>query len=78
MSKVVSCITAYDQVSVDFDELQPNVSHQPHVLLVDLLERLTVKASHTLHDSIKVSESQSPKVNLLIGFLFIGICVLSF
>ncbi|KAG0604904.1 hypothetical protein M758_9G018000 [Ceratodon purpureus] len=53
VSKLVSCITAYNQVSVDVDELQPNGSHKPYMLLVGLLERLTVNASHTLHDSIK-------------------------
>lgn len=52
VSKLVSCITAYDQVSLDVDGLQSNPSHQLHIL-VGLLERLTVKASRSLHDSIK-------------------------
>ena len=55
VSKLVSCITALCQVSADVEELQPNGSHKPHMLLVGLLERLTVNANHTLHDSIKVS-----------------------
>jgi len=74
VSKVVSCITSYDQVSVDFEELQSNVSHQPH-LLVGLLERLTVKASHTLHDSIKVS-SRPPLVNVRVTVSSFGLSVL--
>lgn len=64
VSKLVSCITAYKQNSVGVDELQPNGSPQPHVLLVGLLERLTVNASHVLHDSIKVrllSTESEPK-----------------
>lgn len=66
VSKLVSCITAREELqhNVDGASSDGTVSSKClHFSLVGLLQRITVEASRTLHDSIKVIASAPVKIN---------------
>lgn len=66
VSKLVSCITAREEIQHHVDGASSDAtvsSKRSHSSLVGLLQRITVEASRTLHDSIKVIASAPIKIN---------------
>lgn len=73
VSKLVSCITAHEEIqhNVDGDSSDATVSTKClHSSLVGLLRRITVEASCTLHNSIKVIASAPIKTGCILTVCF--------